>query len=136
MYSRGDYHIYDDKKMIQFEQVESLLKKSYWANTRDTETIQTSIDNSVCFSLFYHELQVGFGRVVTDYASVAYISDIIIDPEHRNNELGKWLVETIVNDSRWKNKFQFLITDDAQSLYEKFGFSTSNKLMSLNESIT
>lgn len=130
MYFKGGYYIYDDRKKIQLDAVKSLLKQSYWANDRDIETIQVSINNSICFSLFHQEKQIGFGRVVTDFASVAYISDVIIDSEHRSEGLGKWLVNTIVNDSRWKNKFQLLVTDDAHSLYQMFGFSSSHKLMS------
>ncbi|AAZ24310.1 GNAT family N-acetyltransferase [Colwellia psychrerythraea] len=130
MYSKGNYYIYDDRNKVQFDEVKSLLKQSYWASDRDVETIQISIKNSICFSLFHNKIQVGFGRVVTDFASVAYISDVIIDSEHRSEGLGKWLVDTIVNDPRWKSKFQLLVTDDAHSLYEKFGFSSSHKLMS------
>ena len=130
MYSKGDYHIHDERNMIQLNKVESMLKSSYWASERDSKTIQTSIDNSVCFSLHHGNNQVGFARVVTDYASVAYIADLIIEPNHRGKGLGKWLMETIVNDSRWINKFQFLVTDDAHKLYEGFGFSGSPKLMS------
>jgi len=130
MYSKGDYCIYDDRDKVQFDEVKSLLKQSYWANDRDLETILTSINNSICFSLFHNEIQVGFGRVVTDFASVAYISDVIIDSKHRSEGLGKWLVDTIINDPRWKNILQLLVTDDAHSLYEQFGFSGSHKLMS------
>jgi len=130
MYSKGNYCIYDDRDKVQFDEVKSLLKQSYWANDRDLETILTSINNSICFSLFHNEIQVGFGRVVTDFASVAYISDVIIDSKHRSEGLGKWLVDTIINDPRWKNLLQLLVTDDAHSLYEQFGFSGSHKLMS------
>jgi len=130
MYSKGDYCIYDDRDKVQFDEVKSLLKQSYWANDRDLVTILTSINNSICFSLFHNEIQVGFGRVVTDFASVAYISDVIIDSKHRSEGLGKWLVDTIINDPRWKNILQLLVTDDAHSLYEQFGFSGSHKLMS------
>ena len=130
MYSKGNYYIYDDRNKVQLDDVKSLLKQSYWASDRDVETIQISINNSICFSLFHNKKQIGFGRVVTDFASVAYISDVIIDSKHRTQGLGKWLVNTIVNDSRWKSKLQLLVTDDAHSLYEEFGFSSSHKLMS------
>lgn len=130
MYSRGDYKIYDDQSMVQLDKVEALLKKSYWAKDRDIETIKTSVSNSICFSLIINKEQVGFARVVTDYASVAYIADVIVDSGHRGQGLGRWLVEVVVNDPRWKSKFMFLVTDDAHTLYEKLGFAGSYKLMS------
>ena len=88
------------------------------------------IGNSICFSLLHKGEQVGFARVVTDFASVAYIADLIIHPDHRGRGLGKWMFGEITNDPRWSAKFQFLATDDADGLYEQFGFSGSSKLMS------
>ena len=130
IHSKGNYHICDDRNKIQLDKVESLLSKSYWANERDLDAIKVSINNSICFSLFYKDTQIGFGRVVTDFSTVAYISDVIITPEQRSNGLGKWLVDTMVNDPRWEGVFQLLVTDDAHSLYERFGFSSNSLLMS------
>ena len=130
MHSKGNYHIYDDKHMVQLDKVEALLRDSYWAKDRNIETIEISINNSVCFSLYHHDEQIGFARIVTDHASVAYIADVMIEAHHRGKGLGKWLVEVVVNDSRWKNLLQLLVTDDAHALYEHFGFSSSHKLMS------
>ncbi|EWH09559.1 acetyltransferase [Catenovulum agarivorans DS-2] len=129
-YKNGNYRLSDDRTDIQFDQVVALLRLSYWAKERPVDTIKQSIDNSVCFGLFYQNVQVGFARVVTDFASVAYIADLIIHPDHRGAGIGKWMFEIIHCDARWRTKFQFLVTDDAHGLYEKFGFSGSNKLMS------
>ncbi len=129
-YENENYRISDDRDEIQLDIVESLLRSSYWASERSLETIKVSIENSVCFSLFCNGTQVGFARVVTDFASVAYIADLIIHPDHRSRGIGQWMFGVIVDDPRWCSKFQFLATDDAHGLYEKFGFSGSNKLMS------
>ena len=127
---KEEYQITDDKSELQIDRVKFLLSTSYWAKDRDEETINISIENSVCFSVFHLGVQIGFARVVTDFASVAYIADVIIAKAYQSNGLGKWLVETIVNDERWNKKFLILATDDAQKLYEKYGFSGSCKLMS------
>lgn len=129
-YEHDNYRISDDRGEIQIDVVESLLRSSYWASERSLEAIRMSIANSICFSLFCRGVQVGFARVVTDFSSVAYIADLIIHPDHRSKGIGKWMFGVIVNDSRWCSKFQFLATDDAHGLYEKFGFSGSEKLMS------
>ncbi|WP_374973724.1 GNAT family N-acetyltransferase [Spongiibacter marinus] len=126
----GDYRISDDRSDVQLDKVEALLRSSYWAKERPLETMMVSIDNSICFSLLHKNEQVGFARVVTDFASVAYIADLIIHPDHRGRGLGKWMFGKISNDPRWRAKFQFLATDDAHGLYEQFGFSGSSKLMS------
>ncbi|WP_415904201.1 GNAT family N-acetyltransferase [Neptuniibacter sp. QD48_55] len=129
-YEQGDFQIYDERDKVQLESVQALLKQSYWANDRSIDVIQTSIENSVCFSLYKGEEQIGFARVVTDFASVAYLADVIIDEHYRGQGLGKWLTETMVNDPRWKDKFKFLVTDDAHSLYTRLGFRGSEKLLS------
>ncbi|WP_415892186.1 GNAT family N-acetyltransferase [Neptuniibacter sp. PT8_73] len=129
-YRLGEFCIYDEREKVVIESVTALLEQSYWANQRSLDVIKTSIENSVCFSLFKGEKQIGFARVVTDFASVAYLADVIIDEQFRGQGLGKWLTETMVNDPRWKDKFKFLVTDDAHSLYSRLGFSSSGKLMS------
>ena len=129
-YTRDKFIITDDRNKVQINEVHRLLRDSYWASDRDKDTIKTTIENSVCFSLFTNGKQIGFARVVTDFASVAYLADVIIDSYYRRQGLGKWLLETVLNDPRWSSKFKFLATDDAHKLYEKYGFSGSNKLMS------
>lgn len=129
-YENGKYRISDDRCDVQIDKVEALLRSSYWAKERPLETMKVSIENSVCFSLFHKDEQVGFARVVTDFASVAYIADLIIHPDHCGRGFGKWMFGKINNDQRWSAKFQFLATDDAHTLYEQFGFSGSSKLMS------
>ncbi|NKI19229.1 GNAT family N-acetyltransferase [Spongiibacter sp. KMU-166] len=127
-YENGKYRLSDDRGDVELDVVEALLRSSYWASERSLETMRVSIANSVCFSLFCGDAQVGFARVVTDFASVAYIADLIIHPGHRALGLGTWMFGVIVNDPRWCSKFQFLATDDAHGLYEKFGFSGSTKI--------
>ena len=58
------------------------------------------MENSICFGVFLNEdvKQVGFARVITDYATTYYICDVIIDSEYRGNGLGKRLLEAIESD--------------------------------------
>lgn len=65
---------------------------------------------------------VGFGRVVTDYSTVYWICDIIIDENHRGNGLGKRLVESITSAKELEGLLGILATRDAHGLYEHYGF--------------
>ncbi|WP_231665472.1 MULTISPECIES: GNAT family N-acetyltransferase [unclassified Pseudoalteromonas] len=116
-------------KHVNFIKVQELLSASYWASERSIDVIQKSVEHSECFSLYNGEIQIGFARVVTDYSTFGYIADVIIDSNYRGQGLGKWLVETVINDPRWKDKFLLLATDDAHNLYQKYGFKQSPKLM-------
>jgi len=117
-----DYRISDNKSLISVDQVCNLLAKSYWAAERPRECIETSIANSVCYGVYHYDLQIGFARVVTDYATMYYIADVIIDEQHRGKGLGKKLIGFITEQAVYKNLLGMLLTSDAHGLYQQYGF--------------
>lgn len=125
-----EYYISTDKSKLNIETIKSLLKQSYWANERAEETILKSIDNSICYGVYKYDDMVGFGRVVTDYSTVYWICDIIIDEQHRGNGLGKKLMENIMSTSELEGLLGILATKDAHGLYEQYSFlKEPNKFM-------
>lgn len=128
--SNLEYYVSTDKSKLNIETITSLLKQSYWANERSEETILKSIDNSICYGVYKYDDMVGFGRVVTDYSTVYWICDIIIDEKHRGNGLGKKLMENIMSTSELEGLLGILATKDAHGLYEQYGFQNEpNKFM-------
>lgn len=119
----GDYVVTDDKAKVDVDRVHQLLSGTYWAAARTRETVQKTVDHSLCFSVLHNGLQVGFTRVVTDRAVFAWIADVVIHPDHRGKGLGKFLVSCIQNHPDVPGSLQVLRTRDAHGLYEKFGFS-------------
>jgi len=123
-YRKHDFYITSDYKKLDINVVSSLLKESYWANTRDREVVIKSIENSLCFSLFHNDRQIGFTRVITDCATFAYLCDVIISDEYRHNGLGGWLIDCVLKHPDLQNlRRWFLITKDAQEFYKKHGFN-------------
>jgi GNAT superfamily N-acetyltransferase len=118
----GEFKISDNKGLISVNRVWDLLQKSYWANQRSKEKIAASIKNSLCFGVYDKEKMIGFARVVTDYATMYWLCDVIIDEEYRGNGLGKKLIECITEMEELKGMFGILATRDAHGLYEKYGF--------------
>jgi len=121
---QGEFIISTDRNRLQIEAIYKFLsEESYWAQTRTREQTETAIKNSLPFGVYKGENQIGFARVVTDYATFAYLGDVYILEEFRGLGLSKWLMETIVGHPdlqgfrRW-----VLATKDAHTLYEKFGF--------------
>ena len=55
-----------------------LSNESYWAKNISINLVKPSIENSVCFSIFYEAEQVGFARVITDKATFSYVADVFI----------------------------------------------------------
>lgn len=125
-----EYYISTDKSKLNIEAIKSLLKQSYWANERTDETILKSIENSICYGVYKSDEMVGFGRVVTDYSTIYWVCDIIINIEHRGNGLGKKLVDAITSSKELEGLKGILCTMDAHELYEQYGFIREpNKFM-------
>ena len=118
----GTALISDDKNLLQIERICALLKTSYWAGERSRETIERSIEHSLCFGVYQNGEQVGFARCVTDYATMFWLADVILDERMRGQGLGKALVDFIVSHERLQGLVGTLATRDAQGLYQRFGF--------------
>lgn len=99
-----------------------LLRQSYWANQRSIAVISKSIENSICFGIYHETGQVGFARIVTDYATMFWLADVIIDEKHRGKGLGKELVRSVLETEEIQGLNGILMTSDAHGLYEPFGF--------------
>lgn len=117
-----EFLISDDQTLIQPERVLDMLSKSYWAADRDIDTIRKSIKNSLCFGVYREGEQVGFARCVTDYATIYWLADVIIDERYRGIGLGKELVSAIHAHESIKDLSGILATRDAHGLYERHGF--------------
>ena len=76
---------------------EFLSHRSYWAQGISRGTVERAISHSLCFGVYAGDHQVGFARITTDYAALAYLADVFILEPYRARGLGKWLVECIVN---------------------------------------
>lgn len=120
---RGAFSISTNRAHLDLDVIHGFLTESYWAREIPRETVARSIENSLCFGVYRGEQQVGFARVISDYATFAYIADVFILEEFRGHGLGKWLIGCIMDHPdlqdlrRWS-----LVTRDAHELYSQFGF--------------
>lgn len=122
-YRQGRFLISTDPALLQIDVIHNFLSNvSYWAQGRRLEVVKTSIENSLCFGIYSEGKQVGFARVVTDYATFAWLCDVFILPEQRGNGLGKWLIECVVSHPALARlKRMILATQDAHELYRRYG---------------
>jgi GNAT superfamily N-acetyltransferase len=99
-----------------------LVNHSYWAKERSFQTVQRSVQNSLCFGLYQSAAQIGFARVVTDEATFAWLCDVFVLESHRGCGLGKWLVECVVSHPALTNIRRIMLaTNDAHDLYRRYG---------------
>lgn len=123
-WQRGEYTISTDKSRLDIGVIHGFLDGSYWAAGRSVETILRSIEHSVPFGVYKGDQLVGFARVITDYATFAWIADVFVLESHRGQGLSKWLMETIIAHPELQGFRRWVLaTKDAHELYRKFGFS-------------
>jgi len=101
-----------------------LSEESYWAKGIPRELVETAIEHSLCIGAFDGDAQVGFARVITDYATFGYLADVFVLPSHRGRGIAKELMRAAMEHPdlqrlrRWH-----LVTRDAHALYAQFGFA-------------
>jgi GNAT superfamily N-acetyltransferase len=118
------YSISTDKRKLDLKVIHGFLSTSYWAAGRSVETVRRSIENSIPFGVYKGDEQVGFARVITDYATFAWIADVFILDAHRGQGLGGWLMEVIISQPELQGFRRWVLaTKDAHELYRKFGFT-------------
>jgi GNAT superfamily N-acetyltransferase len=124
-YRKDDFVISTDPKRLDLDVVHGFLTECYWAKGVPREVVARSIENSLCFGIYAHGNQAGFARVISDYATYAYIGDVFVLESYRGRGLAKWLMECIMQHPRLQGMRRWsLITGDAHSLYSQFGFTS------------
>lgn len=124
-WQNGEFTISTDRERLQIGVIHRFLsEESYWATERTLEQTTRAIENSMPFGVYAGENLIGFARVVTDYATFAYVGDVFILEDFRGKGLSKWLMETIINHPDLQNFRRWILaTRDAHALYEKSGFT-------------
>jgi len=122
----GDYLISDDPSHLDVDVIHRYLsRESYWARGIPREIVERSLQNSLCIGIYApSHAQVGLARVVTDFATFAWLCDVFVLAPHRGNGLGKALVQAVLSHPRLQGLRRFSLgTQDAHGLYAQFGFT-------------
>ncbi len=121
---RGEYSISTDKGRLDVAVIHGFLTMSYWAAGVPMDVVKRSIEHSLAFGVYKEDQQVGFARIITDYATFAYLGDVFILEPFRGRGLSKWLMEVIVGHPELQGLRRWvLLTRDAHGLYRQVGFS-------------
>ncbi|HTS38673.1 MAG TPA: GNAT family N-acetyltransferase [Candidatus Solibacter sp.] len=122
---RSDFVVSTDRERLDLDVIHGFLTTSYWAKGVPRETVARAIEHSLCFGVYtVSGSQVGFARVISDFATFAYLADVFILESHRGQGLGKLLMESIKQHPKLQGLRRFtLSTRDAHSLYAQFGFA-------------
>lgn len=126
---KEDFLITTDKSKLDIAFIyQYLSQESYWAKGITLEIVKCGIEHALTYGVYDKDKQVGYAKVVTDFATVAYIGDVFITPSYRGKGLSVWLMETIIAHPQMQGLRRWVLaTRDAHKLYEKTGFKSLAK---------
>jgi GNAT superfamily N-acetyltransferase len=122
---RGEFLISTDPARLDLDVIHGFLTNCYWAKGIPREVVARSIEHALCFGIYDGSgAQVAFARVISDFATVAYVGDVFVIDSHRGRGLGKWLMETITQHPALQGLRRWILTTrDAHGLYSQVGFT-------------
>jgi len=121
---RGEYLVTCDQRKADLKVIADFLGESYWAKGIPPALVRRSVEHSLNFVLLKAREQIGFARVITDFATIGYLGDVFVLPPHRGQGLGKWLIECVMLHPDLQGFRRWLLaTLDAHELYKEFGFT-------------
>jgi GNAT superfamily N-acetyltransferase len=122
---RGEFVISTDPARLDLDVIHGFLAKCYWAKGIPRDVVARSIEHSLCFGVYDGRgAQVGFARVISDFATIAYLGDVFVLESHRGLGLSKWMMECIMQHPALQGLRRWiLLTRDAHGLYSQFGFA-------------
>ena len=122
---RDEFMISTDPERLDLDVIHGFLTNCYWAKGISREIVAQSIEHSLCFGVYDGSgAQVGFARVISDFATFAYLGDVFVLESHRGRGLSKWMMECIMQHPSLQGLRRWiLLTRDAHGLYKQYGFT-------------
>lgn len=118
-----DVVIDTDPARLDLDVVHAFLSTSYWARGIPRETVVRSIEHSLCFGAYVGGAQIGFARVVTDFATFAWLADVFVIESERGAGVSKALMDAVFAHPRLQGLRRWMLaTRDAHTLYSRYRF--------------
>jgi N-acetylglutamate synthase-like GNAT family acetyltransferase len=125
-FRHGDYVVHTDRARLDLDAAIALLGTAPWGAAVTRPVLEHAVANSLAFALTDDAgtRLLGFARAVTDLATYAYLTDVVVAPELRGRGLGAWLLDCILAHPQLQGLRRIaLLTRDAESLYLRAGFT-------------
>ena len=122
---RGEFTVSTDPSRLDLDTIHNFLTNCYWAKGVPRDVVARSIEHALCFGVYDDTgAQVGFARVISDFATIAYVGDVFVLDVRRGRGLGKWLMECIMQHPALQGLRRWILTTrDAHELYAQVGFA-------------
>lgn len=118
------YQVKTDPSSMDIDYIHRFLsEQSSWSRGIPRHKVEASVHHSLNFGLYCDDRQIGYARVISDHATIAYLGDVFIDEAYRGKGLSRLLMDAVFSHPdlqglrRW-----ILLTSTAHGLYAKYGF--------------
>ncbi|MCJ1282371.1 hypothetical protein MMC26_001694 [Xylographa opegraphella] len=108
---RDHYIVSSDPSLLDPSAINAAFgsKAMYWCTPLRPAALETMLKNSYCLGLYLdvtklHPVglatppkpeQIGLARIITDFVTFAYLTDVYVAPQEQGKGLGNWLIECI-----------------------------------------
>ena len=110
--TRGRYLVSSDPLLLSLSVINAAFADPaiYWCKPLPEAELRTCLEKSFCLGLYLQTApssdtpglgtpskpgQIGLARMITDFTTIAYITDVFVLPEEQGKGLGNWLVECV-----------------------------------------
>ncbi len=109
------------------EEIQSLINSAGLTKIEPLSRVAGMVTGSdACVTARAGDTLIGFGRLLTDYHSIAYINYMVVDPAYQRKGVGQAILEKLLEASGDVERV-FLYTDTADAFYTRQGFTPSEK---------
>jgi N-acetylglutamate synthase-like GNAT family acetyltransferase len=113
-----------DRAKVDLDAMLALMHTVRWAASMTRDVLARAVEESIVFSVYDDAALIGLTRVVTDRATYAYLTDVIVAEHRRGAGVGRWMVGCVLEHRDLQTLRRIaLLTAEAPWLYEKFGFT-------------
>ena len=127
--TKDNLTISTDPARLDLEAVCGFMARSYWAQNRTRPTIERALRNSLVFGVYEGSCMVAMARIVSDYATFAWLCDVFVREDYRGRGIGKWLMESILAHPELQGLRRWLLaTRDAHGLYSQYGYTSLHNI--------
>ncbi|UUO06269.1 GNAT family N-acetyltransferase [Blastopirellula sp. J2-11] len=112
----------------QLAELTTLFQDLWWTPGRQMDDVRIAIGNSSLVIGLIDDAAgdqlVGFCRVLTDFVYRAMLHDVVVDPAYRGQQLGRRLMDAVIEHPRLRNVDTITLACSAEMIpfYRQFGF--------------
>lgn len=122
--SQGEYLLTTNPAKLDPVAIHDFLsREAYWSAGIPFATFKKSFDHSLNFGVLHGDKLVAYARIISDFATIAYLGDVFVLPGYRGKGLSRWMMGQVMAHPELQGLRRWiLVTRDAHGLYEKFGW--------------